>query len=541
MEKFEGKIICKGMTLGPIHVFVKENFKITRTNIDIDDIDKEIERVHVALDKAVKEVEELYKKALDDVGEESAMIFEFHSMMLQDEDYVGSIDSIIKNLKVNAEYAVSTVRSQFAEMFRNMDSEYMREREIDIIDISNRLIACLYGKQMGNNKLDVPSIIVADDLTPSDTIKLDKSKILAFVTQKGTSSSHTAILARSMNIPALIGMTFDLSTLVSGTEAIVDADNGIFIIEPSEEEKAKAAKAMIAEKEKRDDLLKYIGQENITTSGKKIELYANIGSIDDLAYALENDASGVGLFRSEFLYIGKNSLPREDEQYEIYKRAIEELKGKKLIIRTLDIGADKKAEYLELENEENPALGFRAIRLCLKRPNIFKTQLRALYRAAAHGPLSVMFPMIISVEEVMQIKQICLEVMESLEKEGIEYGEVEVGIMIETPAAVMISDELAKEVDFFSIGTNDLTQYTLAIDRQNGNLDDFYNPHHKAILKMIKMVVDNAHNEGKWVGICGELASDTMLTQMFINMGVDELSVSANSILPVRKAIRKAI
>ena len=416
----------------------------------------------------------------------------------------------------------------------------MQEREVDVRDISNRLIGCLHEKQSCNNDLTEPSIIVADDLTPSDTIKLDNSKILAFVTKKGTSNSHTAILARSMNIPALTSKALDIDSFVTGTEAIVDANNGFFILEPNEEQTQEAVKVMKEEKEKRDDLLKYKGLENVTLSGKKIELYANIGSIEDLDFALENDASGIGLFRSEFIYIGKNSLPKEEEQYETYKQAVDGLKGKKLVIRTLDIGADKKAEYLNIGDEDNPALGFRAIRLCLKKPNIFKTQLRALYRAAAHGPVSIMFPMIISVEEVMQIKQICLEVIESLEKDGLDYGQVETGIMIETPAAVMISDELAKEVDFFSIGTNDLTQYTLAIDRQNENLGDFYNPHHKAIFKMIQMVVDNAHKEGKWVGICGELASDTTLTEKFIDMGVDELSVSANAILAVRKAIRMA-
>lgn len=538
MEKFEGKVICSGTTYGAIHVFVKDTFKAVYSNIE--DTEKEIERLHSAIDIAIAEIQEIYDKALSNVGPESAAIFEVHSMMLQDEDYIEAIESIITSEKVNAEYAVTVVREQFSEIFRNMDSEYMRERVVDVRDISNRLVNCLHGKQAEENNLEVPSIIVADDLTPSDTIKLDKSKILAFVTKKGTSNSHTAILARSMNIPALTCMTIDINTLVTGTEAIVDANNGLFIIEPTKEQTQEAFNVMNIEEEKSRDLLKYKGLENVTLSGKKIELYANIGSIEDLDYALENDASGVGLFRSEFIYIGKDGFPSEEEQYETYKQAVEGLKGKKLIIRTLDLGADKKADYLDIGHEENPALGFRAIRICLKKPNVFKTQLRALYRASAHGPVSIMFPMIISLEEVIQIKQICLEVKESLDKDGLEYGDVEIGIMIETPAAVMISDELAKEVDFFSIGTNDLTQYTLAIDRQNENLGDFYNPHHKAILKMIQMTIDSAHKAGIWVGICGELASDTSLTEKFVEMGVDELSVSPNIILKVRKAIREA-
>lgn len=538
MEKFEGKVICSGTTYGAIHVFVKDTFKAVYSNIE--DTEKEIERLHSAIDIAIAEIQEIYDKALSNVGPESAAIFEVHSMMLQDEDYIEAIESIITSEKVNAEYAVTVVREQFSEIFRNMDSEYMRERVVDVRDISNRLVNCLHGKQAEENNLEVPSIIVADDLTPSDTIKLDKSKILAFVTKKGTSNSHTAILARSMNIPALTCRIMDINTLVTGMEAIVDTNKGLFIIEPTKEQTQEAFNVMNIEEEKSRDLLKYKGLENVTLSGKKIELYANIGSIEDLDYALENDASGVGLFRSEFIYIGKDGFPSEEEQYETYKQAVEGLKGKKLIIRTLDLGADKKADYLDIGHEENPALGFRAIRICLKKPNVFKTQLRALYRASAHGPVSIMFPMIISLEEVIQIKQICLEVKESLDKDGLEYGDVEIGIMIETPAAVMISDELAKEVDFFSIGTNDLTQYTLAIDRQNENLGDFYNPHHKAILKMIQMTIDSAHKAGIWVGICGELASDTSLTEKFVEMGVDELSVSPNIILKVRKAIREA-
>ena len=538
MEIFKGKVICQGMTLGPIHVFQKEDFTVNR--MQIDNPENEIKRMHEAKEKAISEIQDLYDKALASVGEESAAIFEVHSMMIQDGDYLDAIENIINVESVNAEYAVITVRDQFAKMFRNMDSDYMKEREVDVIDVSNRLVGCLRGDNPNKNDLVVPSIVVADDLTPSDTIRLEKSKILAFVTKKGASNSHTAILARTMNIPAITGMTFDINSLVSGTEAIVDATKGVVVMEPDEAYKNKAIVEIKREKEKRDTLLKYKGLDNVTLSGKRINLYANIGCIEDLDYALDNDAGGIGLFRSEFLYIGRSSLPEEEEQYDTYKQAVETLQGKKLIIRTLDIGADKKADYLDIGHEENPALGFRAIRLCLKRPSIFKTQLRALYRAAAHGPVSIMFPMIISVEEVMKIREICHETIEGLEKDGLSYGEVEIGIMIETPAAVMISDELAKLVDFFSIGTNDLTQYTLAIDRQNENLEDFYNPHHKAILKMIKIVVDNAHKEGKWVGICGELAADTALTETFIEMGIDELSVSAGAVLAVRQAIRNA-
>ncbi len=538
MEIFKGKVICQGMTLGPIHVFLKDDFTVNR--MQIDNPENEIKRMHEAKEKAISEIQDLYDKALANVGEESAAIFEVHSMMIQDGDYLDAIENIINVESVNAEYAVITVRDQFAKMFRNMDSDYMKEREVDVIDVSNRLVGCLRGDNPNKNDLAVPSIVVADDLTPSDTIRLEKSKILAFVTKKGASNSHTAILARTMNIPAITGMTFDINSLVSGTEAIVDATKGVVVMEPDEAYKNKAIVEIKREKEKRDTLLKYKGLDNVTLSGKRINLYANIGCIEDLDYALDNDAGGIGLFRSEFLYIGRSSLPEEEEQYDTYKQAIETLKGKKLIIRTLDIGADKKADYLDIGHEENPALGFRAIRLCLKRPSIFKTQLRAIYRAASHGPVSLMFPMIISADEVMQIKSMCLEAKDSLEKDGLPYGDVEMGIMIETPAAVMISDELAKLVDFFSIGTNDLTQYTLAIDRQNENLEDFYNPHHKAILKMIKIVVDNAHKEGKWVGICGELAADTTLTETFIEMGIDELSVSAGAVLAVREAIRKA-
>ena len=539
MEKIAGKVIYEGVAHGPIHILEKEDFKLQR--ISIDNPEEEINRVHLAKDKALKQLDVLYNKSLENLGEETAAIFEVHKMMLEDDDYLESIENIIKAEKVNAEYAVAGTREEFANMFAAMDDAYMKAREADVRDISNRLIRCLYGHEGADNTLTVPSIIVADDLTPSDTVKLEKSKILAFVTARGSRNSHTAILARTMNIPALTHVKLDLVNMSTGMEAIVDGTTGEFIIEPTKEQIASIEEIINNNFKRQQELQSLVGLEDITKSGKKVNLYANIGNSDDLDYALKNDARGIGLFRTEFLYIGKDRLPDEEEQFKIYKDVASRLEGRKLIIRTLDIGADKKADYLDLGEEENPALGYRAIRICLTKPEIFKAQLRAIYRAAVYGNISIMYPMVISVEEVLQIKEICKEVKEELARKNIPYADVEEGIMIETPAAVMISDELAKLVDFFSVGTNDLTQYTLAIDRQNEKLDAFYNSHHKALLKLIKIAADNIHKEGKWIGICGELGADTELTQVFMDMGIDELSVVPGAVLNVRKAIRESL
>lgn len=539
MEKIVGKVIYEGVTHGPIHILEKEDFKIQR--VSIDNPEEEIKRLHLAKDKALEELDTLYNKSLETVGEETAAIFEVHKMMLEDEDYLESIENIIKVEKVNAEYAVVGTREEFANMFASMEDAYMKAREADVRDISNRLIRCLYGHKGVDNTLLVPSIIVADDLTPSDTVKLEKSKILAFVTARGSRNSHTAILARTMNIPALTHVKMDLLNIHSGMEAIVDGTTGEFIIDPTDEQVARVEEMMNTNLKKQQELQSLMELEDVTKSGKKVNLYANIGNSEDLDYALANGARGIGLFRTEFLYIGKDRLPDEEEQFQIYKDVASRLEGRKLIIRTLDIGADKKADYLDLGEEENPALGYRAIRICLTRPEIFKAQLRAIYRAAVYGNISIMYPMIISVEEVLKIKEICKEVKEELASKNIPYADVEEGIMIETPAAVMISDELAKLVDFFSVGTNDLTQYTLAIDRQNEKLDSFYNSHHKALLRMIRMAADNIHREGKWIGICGELGADTELTQEFMDMGIDELSVVPGAVLSVRKAIRESL
>ena len=466
------------------------------------------------------------------------MIFQVHQMMLEDEDYLESIEEIIRTEKSNAEYAVSITGKNFAEMFASMDDEYMKARSADVKDITERIIKCLYGDMGDESQFSEPVIIVADDLAPSETISLDKEKILAFVTVHGSANSHTAILARMMNIPALVCVEMDLEKIKSGTEGAVNGVTGDFYIEPS----AEVIEQICSEREKQQQrqlLLKELtGKETVTKSGKKVKLYANVGGIGDLDYVLENDAEGIGLFRSEFLYLGRKALPTEEEQFNVYKQVAQKMNGKKVIIRTLDIGADKQADYLELPEEENPALGYRAIRICLTQPDIFKTQLRALYRAAVYGNISIMYPMIISIEEIERIKKISAEVKQELKKESVPFKDVEEGIMIETPAAVMICDELAKMVDFFSIGTNDLTQYTLAIDRQNAKLDTFYNSHHPAILKMIKMVADNAHKEGIWVGICGELGADMSLTEEFVKMGIDELSVSPGAVLGIREIIR---
>ena len=537
METLKGKAVYKGIALGKISVLRKTENVVKR--VKIEDVDAELQRVEVAKEQAIEQLGKLYDKAVKEVGEASAAIFEVHQMMLEDLDFNEAIENTIRTQEVNAEYAVASTGDSFSEMFASMDDDYMKARAVDIKDISERLVQNLAGN--GDNGLDFtePVIVVADDLTPSETVQMDKEKILAFVTVHGSTNSHTAILARMMNIPALIGVEMKLEDMQTGTEAVVDGFTGEFILCPEEEVKAKAQKKLDEENEKRNLLLELKGKENITLSGKKIELYANIGSAADVGYVLENDAGGIGLFRSEFLYIGRNELPSEEEQFQAYKQAAQNMAGKKVIIRTLDIGADKQADYLNLGKEENPALGYRAIRICLTQTDIFKTQLRAIFRASNYGQIAIMYPMITSVEEVKKIQEIVQEVKKELRDCEIPYKDVEEGIMIETPAAVMISDELAELVDFFSIGTNDLTQYTLAIDRQNEKLDAFYNPHHKAVLKMIQMVVDNAHKAGKWAGICGELGADPELTETFVRMGVDELSVAPSMILKLRKIVRE--
>ena len=537
METLIGKAVYKGIALGKISVLRKTENVVKR--VKIEDVDGELQRVEAAKAQAIEQLGKLYDKAVKEVGEASAAIFEVHQMMLEDLDFNEAIENVIRTQEVNAEYAVASTGDSFSEMFASMDDDYMKARAVDIKDISERLVQNLAGN--GDNGLDFtePVIVVADDLTPSETVQMDKEKILAFVTVHGSTNSHTAILARMMNIPALIGVEMKLEDMQTGTEAVVDGFTGEFILCPEEEVKAKAQKKLDEENEKRNLLLELKGKENITLSGKKIELYANIGSAADVGYVLENDAGGIGLFRSEFLYIGRNELPSEEEQFQAYKQVAQNMAGKKVIIRTLDIGADKQADYLNLGKEENPALGYRAIRICLTQTEIFKTQLRAIFRASNYGQIAIMYPMITSVEEVKKIQEIVQEVKKELRDCEIPYKDVEEGIMIETPAAVMISDELAELVDFFSIGTNDLTQYTLAIDRQNEKLDAFYNPHHKAVLKMIQMVVDNAHKAGKWAGICGELGADLELTETFVRMGVDELSVAPSMILKLRKIVRE--
>lgn len=537
MQCLKGKSVYKGIAMGKISVLKKDDYIVKRTKIE--DTQAEIQRVKAAVAASQEQLQKLYEKAVKEVGEASAAIFEVHQMMLEDEDYNESIENIITTEMVNAEYAVASTGDNFSEMFASMDDDYMKARAADIKDISKRLVKNLSGHGGDSIDLEEPVIVVAEDLSPSETVQMDKDKILAFVTVHGSANSHTAILARMMNIPALIGVDMDLETLTTGVEGAVDGFTGEFYIEPTEEVKTSIQTKIEEEKEKRALLQTLKGKENVTKSGKTIKLFANIGSVSDMGYVLENDAGGIGLFRSEFLYIGRNELPGEEEQFQAYRQAVQNMAGKKVIIRTLDIGADKQADYLQIPQEENPALGYRAIRICLTQPEIFKVQLRALFRASAYGNLSIMYPMITSVEEVEQIQQIVCEVKQELKEAGIPYKDVEEGVMIETPAAVMISDDLAKMVDFFSIGTNDLTQYTLAIDRQNEKLDPFYKPHHKAILRMIKMVVDNAHKEGKWAGICGELGADPELTETFVKMGVDELSVAPSMILKLRKIIRE--
>lgn len=535
MTEYTGKSVYKGTAIGEIRVLKKKDSLVKRVHID--DVEAELTRLEDAKQQTLAQLQSLYEKALQEVGEANAAIFEVHQMMLEDEDYQDAILGMIRNEEVNAEYAVAITGDNFAEMFANMDDEYMQARSADVKDISNRLVENLSGEEQMDWDTMEPSIIVADDLTPSETVQMDKKKILAFVTVHGSTNSHTAILARMMNIPALIGVPLSLEELHSGTQAIVDGKKGVFYLEPDATQIANAEEAQKQEKEQQNLLATYKGRESVTKSGKKIHLYANIGSVSDVAYVLENDAEGIGLFRSEFLYLGRDALPDETEQFNAYRQVLQMMAGKKVIIRTLDIGADKNADYLELGHEDNPAMGYRAIRICLEQPDIFKTQLRALLRAAKFGNLSIMYPMITSVEEVMSIKEIVKEVEKELQEENLPYVIPEQGIMIETPAAVMISAELAEHVDFFSIGTNDLTQYTLAIDRQNSRLDRFYNPHHEAVLRMIQMTIDGAHKHGKWVGICGELGADTTLTERFITMGIDELSVSPSMVLGVRSKI----
>jgi len=535
MKKLTGKPVFSGTAIGRISVLTKKDESIKRVHVD--DMEGEQSRVMTAKEQALKELQALYEKAVQEVGEAGAMIFDVHQMMLDDDDYLDSIKNIIALENVNAEYAVATTGDNFAAMFAEMDDEYMKARAADVQDISSRLIRVLQGKEQSNLDGDEPVIVVAEDLAPSETVQMDKSKVLAFVTRFGSSNSHTAILARTMNIPALI--TVDYEESINGRMGVVDGKTGWLIVDPDEDTLEHYREEQRLEEEKRILLREMRGKETVTKSGKKIKLYANIGSPSDVASVLQNDADGIGLFRSEFIYLDKSTYPTEEEQLQAYKAAVQNMAGKTVIIRTLDIGADKQVDYFEMDKEENPAMGYRAIRICLDRIDLFKTQLRALFRASAFGKVAIMYPMIISVSEVLQIKKIVEEVKAELRDTGIPFDEdLEQGIMIETPAAAMISDMLAKEVDFFSIGTNDLTQYTLAIDRQNAKLDPIYDAHHEAVLRMIQMVVDNAHKEGIWAGICGELGADPELTERFVEMGVDELSVTPTFVLPIRKAIR---
>ncbi len=534
MKQYVGKSVFGGVAIGKIKVFSKEQMQVRRERVS--DAEREIERYEAARETAMEQLGRLYEKALREVGEANAAIFEVHQMMLSDDDFNESVENMIRGNLVNAEYAVASTGDNFAKMFAAMDDEYMRERAADVKDISERVLRVLTGGAE-EDAAEEPAIIVAADLAPSETVQMNKELVLSFVTVQGSLNSHTAILARTMGIPALVGTALSPEEL-DGRLGIVDGFTGTFYVDPDETTLAVMREKQAADLEKKRLLQELKGKDNITLDGKKILLYANIGNSKDLAAVLGNDAGGIGLFRSEFLYLERDSFPTEEEQFAIYKTVAETMAGKRVIIRTLDIGADKKCDYFELDREENPAMGLRAIRICLTRPEIFKTQLRALYRASAFGKIAIMFPMIISVEEVRKIKEIVEEIKAELTEQGIVFGQPELGIMVETPAAVMMSDELAKEVDFFSIGTNDLTQYTLAIDRQNEKLDRFYDPHHPAVLRQIRIVVDNAHKAGIWAGICGELGADTELTPLFLKMGVDELSVSPGSILPLRELIR---
>ncbi len=540
MQTFQGKSVFGGIAMGRIMVYQKHEQQVKRSRVS--DTDAEVLRFREARDTSIVQLKHLYETSVNKIGESEAAIFEVHQMMLEDMDYNESVESIICSQKVNAEYAVATTADNFARMFSAMEDEYMRGRAADVRDVSERLLGSLMGKGGEGILIEEPVILVAEDLAPSETVQLDKDKVLAFVTVKGSVNSHTAILARNMNIPALVGTSLTKKVMeeINGKEGVVDGFEGSFLIEPEESVKSRLQERQKVEAEKKLLLQTLKGKANVTLDGKEIKLYANIGNSSDLATVLQNDAGGIGLFRSEFIYLERETYPTEEEQFNIYKTVAETMAGRKVIIRTLDIGADKQAEYFKLPYEENPAMGYRAIRICLTRPEIFKTQLRALFRASAYGNIAIMYPMIISVKEVLRIRKIADEVKTELKDKGIAFGQVEQGIMIETPAAVMISEELAKEVDFFSIGTNDLTQYTLAIDRQNSQLDEFYDAHHPAILRMIQMVIENAHKAGIWAGICGELGADMELTRIFLKMGVDELSVSPGAILPIRKIIRES-
>ncbi len=539
MKKFNGKGVYGAVAIGKISVFKKPDAAIKRVRVE--DTEKEKKRVAQAKAAAAEQLRKIYEKALKEVGETNAQIFEIHMMMLEDDDYNESIENIIDSQSVNAEYAVALTADNFAEMFASMDDPYMQARSADVKDISNRMIANLTGAAADGAETNDKMIVCADDLAPSETISLDKDKVLAFVTAHGSSNSHTAILARNMNIPAVIGVGDEfLAQINDGDTAIVDGFTGEIYLDPDEQTLAKMEEKRAADEEKKRLLQDLKGKENVTLDGKKINIYANIGSVDNIGAVLLNDAGGIGLFRSEFLYLENTDYPTEEQQFHAYKRVLESMAGKKVIIRTLDIGADKQVDYFGLKKEENPALGFRAIRICLTRPEIFKTQLRALYRASVYGDLGIMFPMITSVSEVQRVLAVCDEVKAELREQGIEYSEnVELGIMIETPAAAVISDKLAPMVDFFSVGTNDLTQYTLACDRQNPDIEQFCDTHHEAILRLIEMSAENAHKNGAWIGICGELAADTTLTETFLRMGIDELSVSPTFVLKVRDAVRK--
>ena len=536
MEVLQGKVVCRGIALGKIYVLQKNRMVIRKERCT--EPRAEIELVNAAREAVILELRSLYEKAVAEVGISNAAIFQVHEMLLQDAEFIKSIEQWISEGGMNAEWAVAEAGYALAQKFEHFEDEYMRSRCADIHEVTDRLLKQLMGNGENEIRFKEPVILVADTLTPGETVNLDTNNVLAFVVSNGTVNSHAAIFAKNMNIPTIMGIQVDIENLKTGTPALVDALTGEFILEP-DEQRVRYAEETLQNKAKSDALLQELkGKANVTQSGKRLDIYANIGSEQEVELALQNDASGIGLFRSEFLFIGRNNAPTEEEQFSIYWRVVENMSGKKVVIRTLDMGADKQADYLQLEEEENPALGYRGIRILLSRTDLFRTQLRAIYRAAVYGKMAVLYPMIISEEEVQRIKAITAQIKEELAAEGIPYGEVEEGIMIETPAAVMISDELAKKVDFFSIGTNDLIQYTLAIDRQNAGLDEFFNPHHKAVLKMIQMVVENAHKEGKPVGICGELASDIMLTKTFLDMGVDQLSVAPSTILQLRKIIR---
>ena len=537
MLKFSGKSVLSGVAIGKLYIFKKQEYTLVRETVA--DAEAEVVRFHNACEKAKKQLAKLYEKTKEEVGEDHAVIFEAHQMMLDDLDYVEAIEAMIRDEKVNAEYAVTMTGNSFADMFANMDDDYFKARSADVLDITKRVVNVLAGIKESGIDSDEPVIIVADDLTPSETVQMDKSKILAFVTRFGSQNSHTAILARSMNLPSLINTDIELLDEFDGKLAVVDSFHDTLIVNPDEEALKEAEADLKRWRDELSALNELIGLDNVTTDGRKVNIYANIGSVEDVEKVLKNDAHGIGLFRSEFVYLESQDYPSEDAQFEAYKAVVESMGGKKVIIRTLDIGADKQADYFHLDHEENPAMGLRAIRICLERMEVFKTQLRAIYRASAFGKCSIMFPMIISVWEIKKIKEIVEVVKEELITEGHAIGEVELGIMIETPAAVMMSDELAKEVEFFSIGTNDLTQYTLAIDRQNECINRFYDSHHPAVLKMIQMTIDNGHKNGIWVGICGELASDLSLTETFMDMGIDELSVSPTYVLPLRKKVRE--